>query len=145
MILFEKVSKVEKLFLTDEVYSKMMTSSKKLYRQRLVKLAKKNKMGEYDYLESLFKKVDGIDYHIGFQLFKNKNKLIDFYIYLIMIIILSIGTSFFLSKYFLDSRILSFIIIIIPVSQLYLKIVNEILIRNVKPAILPKIDFSKGI
>ena len=143
--LYEKVSKVEKLFLTDEIYSMMTPSSKKLYRDRLVKLAKKKKMSEYDYLESLFKKVDGVDYHIGFQLFKNKNKLIDFYIYLIMLIILSFGTSFVLSRYFLESRVLSFIIIFIPIFQLYLKIINEILIRNVKPNILPKIDFSKGI
>ena len=143
--LYEKVSKTEKLFLTDDVYSKMTSTSKKLYRDRLVKLAKKNKKSEYEYLESLFKKVDGIDYHIGFQLFNKSHKLLDFYVYIIMIIILTFGTSFILSRYLLESRVLSFIIILIPIYELYVKIINEILIRNVKPNILPKIDFSKGI
>ena len=48
--LFKKVSKTEKMLLEDEIYSKMTVESKRLYRNQLLKLSKKNHKDELSYL-----------------------------------------------------------------------------------------------
>ena len=47
--LFKKVSKTEKLLLSDEIYSNMTIESKALYRRKLLKNAKKKKLDEVTY------------------------------------------------------------------------------------------------
>ena len=58
--LYEKVSRTEKLLLTDPVYKNMTIESKIAYRKRLVKLAKKNHSDEHAYLERIFTKDEHI-------------------------------------------------------------------------------------
>ena len=67
--LFEKVSRTERLLLTDEVYKEMTDETKSAYRRRLLFLARKHHSDEYSYLEKTFSK----DEHIGFKLFKEKS------------------------------------------------------------------------
>lgn len=143
--IYIKVSKVEKLFLEDEVYEKMTVESKRVYRYELVKMAKKNHKDEYTYLKELFKEVDGNEYHIGFKLFPRKNIKTRTMLYIITIFIASITTSFIISKYFISYKFLGFIILLIPISQLIIQILNQILIKFVPTQPLPKLDYSKGI
>ena len=65
----KKVSETEKLLLTDNVYKKMTIESKLSYRKQLLKLAKKNHMSEYEYLNKIMDKNE----HIGYKLFKDKD------------------------------------------------------------------------
>ena len=139
--LFSKVSETEKLFLKDPVYKKMTNDSKKLYRKRLLKLAKKKKMEEYNYLKSIYNSEE----HIGYKLFPHKNNTLRVIIYILSIILSTVGISFFLSGFFGKWQILGFIILLIPISQLIVQIVNEILLHNVSIKEIPKLDFSKGI
>ncbi len=143
--LFKKVSKTEKMLLEDEVYSKMTPESKALYRKQLLKIAKKMHCSEVECLTKLFEQTDRENYHIGFQLFKKTDKTFNVIIYLALLFIITIGVSFFLSKYFIGIRWLGFLILIIPVSQLFSQIINHIVTRVVKPQVLPKLDYSKGI
>ena len=139
--LFEKVSNAEKLLLTDPVYKEMTIESKTLYRRKLVKLAKKHRMHEYTYLEKIFDKKK----HIGFELFKQKKNTTRVIIYILALLLLTAVSTYYLSKLFVGNRILGFIILFIPISQLFSQIINEILIKVTKTEVLPKLDYSKGI
>ena len=139
--IYEKVSETEKLLLTDNVYKKMTIESKFSYRKQLLKLAKKNHMSEYAYLNKIMDKNE----HIGFKLFKNKDTKPKVILYLSVILLLTGIISFFLCQFFIKPRIIGFLVIFIPISQLIVQIVNEILIRNVKTTVIPKLDYSKGI
>ena len=139
--LYEKVSKCEKLLLTDSVYRNMTTESKKMYRKRLVYLAKKHHMDEYSYLEKIFTDKD----HIGFKLYKKTNNDFKLLLYVGIILILSILFTLLLVNHFIKYKILGFIIILIPISQLIIQIINEILNNTVRIKTIPKLDYSKGI
>ncbi|HIS38198.1 MAG TPA: hypothetical protein IAB45_01675 [Candidatus Onthousia faecavium] len=143
--LFKKVSRTEKLFLEDEIYAKMTVETKCLYRQQLLKLAKKHHKDELVYLQELFAKTDANLYHIGFQLFPKKKNTLKVILYILTIVIVSVAVSLLLCNYFLTSKILGFILLIIPVSQLFVQIFNQILMRFVPTYPLPKLDYSKGI
>ena len=95
--LFEKISKTEKLLLTDEIYKSMTLESKKSYRKRILKLAKRHHTDEYSYLESIFSK----DEHIGFKLFKEKNSTLRIIIYLHILLLLTGISAYFLSAFFI--------------------------------------------
>ena len=139
--LYEKVSKTEKLLLTDSSYKEMTIESKISYRKRLSKLAKKHHLSEYEYLERIFNP----NQHIGFQLFRNKSNTLRIVLYTIFLLSTTTILTFFLSRYFIKPRILSFLILFIPISQLMNQIINQILMHLVPPTVIPKLDYSKGI
>ena len=139
--IYEKVSKCEKLLLTDSVYKNLTLSSKNSYRKRLVKLAKKKHMNEYNYLESIF----NYDEHVGFKLFKQKNNTMRVLVYLITLLMVTAIISFFLSNYFIKPRVLSFIILLIPISQLVNQIIKELCNQFFQVNYIQKLDYSKGI
>ena len=138
---FEKVSLCEKLLLTDPVYKSMTAESKTVYRDRIIFLAKKEHIHEYKYLEKYFDK----DKHIGHRLFKIKNNTFRLVIYMIMIMGITAAISYFLASHYTKYFILSFLMIFIPVSQLVIQIINEILSNRVPIKFIPKLDYSKGI
>lgn len=143
--LFEKISKTERKLMQDEVYSKMDASSRELYRQKILSLSRKKRCTEIEFLESLYEKLDSSEKHIGNLIFKNKKKSFIVFIYIFTIIFVTILSSYFLSNYFIKWKFLGFIILLIPVSQLFIQIFNQLLIRFVPTKILPKLDYSKGI
>ena len=143
--LFKKVSKTEKLLLEDEIYAKMTVESKQLYRNQLLKLARRHHQDELTYLQELLDKVDGEEYHIGFQLFPKKKNTFKAVLYVLTIVVATLGASLFLSNYFISWRWLGFVLLLIPISQLVVQIFNQILIRFVPTYPLPKLDYSKGI
>lgn len=143
--LYEKVSKTEKILLGDKIYRKMTVESKELYRRQVEKQAKKKHCTEAEYLDSLLEKAELNDCHIGFQLFKNDNKSMLVLLYILIIALVTIFISLFLSKYFIKYQFLGFLILLIPVSQLFIQLFNELLIKIVPTNPLPKLDYSKGI
>ncbi len=143
--LFEKISKTERILMDDKIYSAMTPESKNLYRERLLKLAKRRHMTEVDCLEKMIDDSNSSEYHIGYQLFKRKKHAFSIFIYIITILLSTIVISALLSKYFIKWKILGFLILLIPVSQLFIQIFNQLLINVVPTKCLPKLDFSKGI
>ncbi|MBQ6497272.1 MAG: hypothetical protein IJI58_00980 [Bacilli bacterium] len=139
--LYEKVSAAERLLLTDSVYKEMTIESKALYRRRLVELAKKKRMHEYTYLEKIFDKKK----HIGFELFKQNKNTARVVVYLLTLVVLTVIFTVYLTKWFIPYRILGFIVLFIPISQIFSQIMNEILLTTSKTRVLPKLDYSKGI
>lgn len=139
--LYEKVSKTEKLLLSDSVYKNMELESKHAYRNQLLKLSKKNHCSEYAYLERVFDP----EKHIGEILFEQKSSTPKVVAYILTLVLSTSIIAFFLSSFFINCRILGFIILFIPISQLICQIMNEFLIKSVPPAVIPKLDYSKGI
>ena len=68
--LFEKISRTEKILMDDDIYDAMTPESKDLYREKLLKIAKKNHCTEVECLDKMIENSDSKEYHIGFQLFK---------------------------------------------------------------------------
>ncbi len=143
--LLEKTSSTEKLLLEDKIYKQMTVESKYLYRKQVAKLAKKHKMNEYLYLLSIIDKNVDDDYHIGFSLFKKKNTSLRVVLYILSLVLLTFITCFYLSKYFIKFRVLGFLILLIPVSQLFVQLINRLLIKVVATNPLPKLNYTKGI
>ena len=143
--LLEKTSSTEKLLLEDKIYKQMTVESKYLYRNQVAKLAKKHKMNEYLYLLSIIDKNVDDDYHIGYSLFKKKNTSLRVVLYILSLVLLTFITCFYLSKYFIKFRVLGFLILLIPVSQLFVQLINRLLIKIVETNPLPKLNYTKGI
>ena len=130
--IYSSVSKCEKLLLNDEVYFKMTSESKNIYRNKIIKLSRKNKITEYEYVSKLYSDNSDNNYHIGFSLFKEKENTLKMILYIFSVIIFSIIFSFLLSMIFIPNRILGFLILIIPTSQLVIQVVNLTLEKFVK-------------
>ena len=139
--LFEKVSKTEKKLLEDPYYKAMTMESKLDYREQIVRQARKKHMGEYAYLEKIFDPEE----HIGFQLFKQTRNTWKVISYLSTLFVLTSIICYFLSAYLIKPRILGFILLYIPISQLLKQIINELLIYIVPTRSIHKLDYSKGI
>lgn len=157
------------------IYSNMDHKTKEYYRGKIKEISKKSKISEIyigrkmlELAQENYKK-EGINKksHIGYYLIdkganqlyqkigyiskrqetpENKTK-----IYIIAIAIFSILLSALLS-YILDLRIkkpqiaiISFILFLIPASEVIVQIIQTILNKIVKPKLIPKIDFSNGI
>ena len=157
------------------VYSNMDHKTKEYYRGKIKEISKKSKISEIyigrkmlELAQENYEK-EGINKksHIGYYLIdkgtnqlyqkigyisrkeetpENKTK-----IYIMVIVALSILLSALLS-YILDLRvkkievaIISFILFLIPSSEVIIQIIQTILNKVVKPKLIPKIDFSSGI
>lgn len=143
--LYEKVSAVEKILLEDDTYKKMTVESKDIYRRQIKKLAKIKRITELSLVNDLFKKSREENKHIGFYLFRNKNYQFRTIMYLLVITLLTFIISFFLSKYFINMRWLGFLILLVPINQLVIKVINFLLTGLIPATVLPKIDYSKGL
>ena len=143
--LFEKISNTEKILMDDDIYDSMTNESKDLYRKRLLKIARKKHCSELDLLNKMIENSDSKEYHIGYQLFKKKNSSIYVVLYILAILLFTTGISYLLSYFFIKWRVLGFIILFVPVSQLFVQFFNQFLINVVPTNVLPKIDYSKGI
>ena len=144
--MFEKISKVEKLLLTDDIYKNMTDDSKELYRNQIIIQAKRKHCSELAYTEKLFEKnKNNADFHIGFELFKKTAKSVNSFIYIFINFALTLILSFVLANYFIKFHILGFFILLVPVHQLLNQIINQIIIKFVPTRSLPKLDYSKGI
>ncbi len=128
-----------------KIYDHMTVETKNMYRNRIVKLAKKAKLSEYEYISGLIKEGERNEKHIGFYLFEQKNYMGRVWLYILFVVIVSVIITYFLAPHFLSNWILSFVILIIPVMQLVIQIVNHLMTRFCKAKTNSKMDYSKGI
>ena len=141
--LCDKISKTEQLLLTDSVYKNLTQESKELYRRQIVINTKKK--DEYKYVNSLVLKADKENKHIADYIFKKKNYNRIFILYVILILMFTITISWIIAPYLIDVFIVGFILLLVPISEVVIQIVNKIFMYFNRPKVLPKLDFSKGI
>ncbi len=169
--IFEKINGVEEILKQDpaNVYDKMDYKTKDLYRQAIKEISKKSKISEIYIAKKLLeicKNKNGKKSHIGYYLFGNNKSIIYDEIgfktkkimsrenktkyYISMIAILTVLISFLIifkiikETYFIYSCI-SFLILLIPISEFVIQIIQYILSKFVKPKPLPRIDLYNGI
>ncbi len=157
-----------------DVYSKMDYKTKEYYRTKIKEISKKTKTSELyitrkvlELAEKNTNKEDNKKSHIGYYLIdkginelyqelgytskvektpKTKTKLYLLAITTITIIISAIISYLInikINNYYL--AIISFILFLIPASEITIQITQYILSKIVKPKLMPKIDFSNGI
>ncbi len=143
--LLKGANNCEKKLLGDKIYTKMTPETRSLYRKKIIKDARHKHINEIDYIEDLFRTSNSDNYHIGTLLFKPKKNTFRVSIYILTILISSILITLFFTNYFIENKILGFIILIIPVSQLIIQIINHLLTTFVEPKPLCKMDYSKGL
>lgn len=158
-----------------QVYNKMDYKTKEYYRDKIKEMSKKTKISEIYIAKKILelskknfeKEGQNKKAHIGYYLIdKGINKLYDKLeytakreetqqnktkIYILFITLLSILLSIFLS-YIVNLQIknisisvLSFLLFLIPSSEVVIQVTQYILSKIVKPKLIPKIDFTNGI
>lgn len=170
--IFEKINGVEELLKQDPsgTYEKMDNKTKEYYRNKIKQISNKTKISEIyiarKILEIANTKPQGSkESHIGYflidkgieELYKSMNIKIGLQentnrnakLYICGIACLSIIISLLIT-YLAGVKnvwvwLISFIIFIIPASEVAIQIVQYILSKIVKPKLIPKLDFSNGI
>ena len=143
LTLINKISKTEELLEEDKIYPNMTIETKELYRSQITKDSKN--IGEYAYTEKIMKDAKKHNKHIGEILLKEPNFENRSRLYIVSAIIFTVLVSFLLSNYLFDNRLISFIILLAPISEVVLQIQNKILGYAYRCKPLPKMDYSKGI
>lgn len=169
--LFEEVNGVEDFLKEDpaNVYKKMDYKTKEYYRNKIKELAKKNHISE-NYIAktvlNLAKNKEGKKSHVGYYLIddgfkelakklniKQSRKDVETKVnnYISSIFITTLIGSFLIGVYFYyfsKSILLSLLVTIlayIPISEITVQIINYILVKTVKPTLIPKLDLEGGI
>ena len=171
MEIFEKINGVEEILKQDpaKVYQNMDIKTKEYYRTKIKEIAKKTKISELyiskKILELAKNSLSGSKKeHIGYYLISegiNETYNVLNYkkkelkegtktkIYISVIIIITIIVSSVLSALISSQNLLifliSFLIFLIPSSEISIQIIQYVLSKIVKPKLIPKLDFSEGI
>ena len=171
--IFEKINGVEEILKNDPagVYSKMDYKTKEYYRNTIKEISKKTKISEIYIskkvveLAKLEKDKDSKKAHIGYYLISDgkeklykylgiskniirkdvKVKLYIFVIYFISLIFSFLAGINISKKTNILVGILTFILTLVPISEIIIQSIQYILGKIVKPKLLPKLDMSEGI
>jgi len=143
--LYRKVSKTEYVLLMDSYYGQMTTETKQMYRGMIIQNAKKNHQSEFDYAKSIIALATRENKHIGEYLQKKEPLALRARVYVSLVFILTAILSFILSKYFLSFRIIGFLLLLIPISEVVVQVASRLYLKIYGPEPIPKLDFSDGI
>ena len=172
--IFEKINGVEEVLKQDPagVYNKMDYKTKEDYRNRIKEISKKTKISEIYIAKKLLELAQcgaqgSKNSHIGYYLVgKNVNtlykklslksdKVLDTTkktkLYIGCILFLTIVISAFLAINYPQNvkfkwiKLFSFIVLIIPISEVVIQIEQYILSKIVKPKVIPKMDLYDGL
>ena len=173
--LFEQINGVEEILKKDPagVYDKMDYKTKDNYRNEIKRISEETKVSEIyianKIIELSSRYTEGEDKkgHIGYYLisdgkeellkeigFKERKRLSNktkarkyifgIYLFTSLFAIFNGVYLYFRSKNLIVS-ILASIILYIPISEIVIQLINYILNKTVKPKLIPKLDFSKGL
>ena len=169
--LFEKINGVEEILKSDPsgYYDKMDYKSKDYYRQEIKNIAQKAKVSEIYVARKLLELAQsekGQKSHIGFYLFgKAKNNLyekigykakkimsnsqkVKYYISICVLftLILALATSLNLTRQIPTVQIIViFLLLLLPISEIVIQIIQYILSKTIKPKLIPKLNMYNGV
>ncbi len=168
--IFEKINGVEEILNQDPagIYEKMEYSTKEYYRNAIKEIAQKTHMSEIYIAKKTIelckiKNNREKEKHIGYYLIdKGRKKLYKTLelpqeklsnnskvkIYILSIITFTMLISILLAQTVSNNfikYIITLVLLIIPVSELVIKTIQYLLGKVIKPKIIPKMDFEKGI
>ena len=173
--LFENINGVEEILKKDpaNVYSKMDYKTKEDYRNKIKQISEKTKISEIYIANKILEMSRTYQWknrkktHIGYYLIddgkaellkelgiKNtkiisKEQKAKRYIFSINLISILLTILFVIRFNYISKNVVisiaSGIILYVPISQMFMQVLNYILSKKVKPKLMPKLDFSKGI
>ncbi len=165
--IFEKINGVEEILRKDPVgvYEKMDDKTKEYYRTRIKEISKKTKISEIYIAKKALELAQNVQEtskqkHIGYYIIdQGMNQLYDVLqykvsrqmkpkdkvkVYLLGMSVVTILLSFGMSS-LLTLNWISFLLFLIPASEIAIQTIQYILSKIVKPKPIPKLDFSNGI
>ncbi len=142
----ERMLKSEKAGMYDQMYDK----TKDDYRAKIVRMAKRRKMKEYDLVKEVVEKADGREEHVGWQLFPPKrwNARAHWYVWIVALASLLLSTLFACGATwggFSWVTALITVLMLVPMSQVVIDLFNQLLYRIHKPVNTFKIKFKDGL
>lgn len=175
LMLFEEINGVEEILKKDpaNVYSKMDYATKAYYREKIKELSNKTKISE-NYIANKVLEIsnenltDDKKSHIGYylidegynELIKRLNvnpklmhksskakatKYIAIIYILTTIFTIICGYSIYKNTKSLIYSVIISVLAIIPISEILIQIINYLLIKIIRPKIIPKLDLSQKI
>lgn len=170
--LFEEINGVEEYLKKDpaNVYNKMDYKTKEYYRNIIKELSEKTKINEKyiakTALDLCFNE-EGKKAHIGYyliddgykklldklniksKLYLSKQQKVNRYILAVclttLILTIILGIKVYLKTTSILISAVSLFLLLIPISEITIQIINYILIKLVKPTLIPKLDFENNI
>lgn len=167
--LFEEINSVEEILKQDpmNIYQSMDYKTKEYYRNTIKTLSEKTKISEIYIAKKVLELAQNSrkdkEKHIGYYLISdgsnklkyelgiktrrktNKSKTYIHSVFAMTTILTILSSIIIYYKTNLLFAIIFGILLYIPVSEIYIQILNYILGKFVKPKILPKLDFTNGI
>lgn len=167
--LFEEINRVEEILKKDpiNIYQSMDYKTKEYYRNTIKTLSEKSKISEIYIAKKVLELAQNAkqekERHIGYYLIsdgtnklkqqlgiktnkkKNKARKYIYSIFSISTIVAILSGIWLYHKTNLFVALIGTILLYIPISEIYIQILNYILGKIVKPKILPKLDFTEGI
>ena len=171
--IFEKINGVEEILKNDPagVYARMDHKTKEFYRNKIKKISKKTKISEMYVAKMLLKLANEQEEknkakHIGYFLIddginllykeldynkKEMNVATKTKIYVLSIcvltLIIAITQAVWINNYVRNTALLivSTLLLILPLSELAIQLINYFLGKIVKPKLIPKLDFYDGL
>ncbi|MDD2377898.1 MAG: glucoamylase family protein [Bacilli bacterium] len=140
--IYEQTNDVEKLLQEDDLYSSMTLETKTLIRQHLLKRARKEKVTADFLVKDIMDDYGNISKGIAKAKSRKPFKV---YVYIGCILLLTIIFSYYLSSYLTSYRLVGFLVLLIPISELVIIVIQKIFLKFFRPQPLPKLNFSKGI
>lgn len=169
LTLFEKINGVEELLRQDPagVYSEMDYKTKEYYRNKIKNISEKNKISEIYITKKLLELAqdaqDEKKRHIGYYLIdkgiytlneqlgiktrkiRDKSKYYISSIYIVTAVLTVLFGIYLYRRTNILISIITSIFAIIPISEIYIQILNYILGKVIKPTLLPKLAFLEEI
>lgn len=142
---YDKVSFTERQLNFDEVYHNMTDDTKSLYREAITKNKEEEFTSEYNYVNQLITKALKTKTHIGNYLFKKANLKRRRIFYLFSVFLCTFLITFFFDYLLFNHLILGFILLILPCSEIVIRILNKILSSFYKPISLLKMNYLEKI
>lgn len=167
--IFEEINGVEEILKCDpsNIYENMDYKTKENYRNVIKQLSEKSKISEIyiakKVLEIAQNSRDSRKRHIGYYLISDGLKILQMELgiktkrekdkakeYILSIFCITIVLTIFLSLYVYTKTnifiaVISGILAVIPISEIYIQVVNYMLLKTQIPKALPKLDFEHGI
>ena len=134
-----------------EMYDQMYDRTKDDYRAKIVRLAKKRHMKEYDLVKGLVAAADEKGEHVGWQLFPPKrwNARAHWYIWIVVLASLALAVLFAYGANGFDGfnglSVVLTLLLLVPMSQVVIDLFNQLLYRIHKPVNTFKIKFKDGL
>ena len=142
----ERMLKGEKAGMYDQMYDK----TKDDYRAKVVRLAKKRRMREFELVKELVEKADANGEHVGWQLFPPKrwDRRAHAYIWIVTLCTLVLATLF--ARWAMGGwdnwlTVVFGVLMIVPMSQIVIDLFNQCLYWLHKPVSTFKLKFKDGL